>query len=109
VRVVDQMAVGGVSKATRHSEVNQEYTTALESNNQILPATIDGVDALALELGRDDVWVERPCQPRILDVDALEAAADEGGLETGTDGLDLRKLGHGSSLAASFGGMSRPV
>ena len=41
-----------VQKRPRHPEVNQENTTALEPNNQILAAPLQGCDALAGELGR---------------------------------------------------------
>jgi hypothetical protein len=74
--------------------VNQESPTRLEPDNQILAAAIDGCDALALQFGCGLDPVERARQPRIEDLDTLEGAAHEHGLEPATDGLDFWKLGH---------------
>jgi hypothetical protein len=75
-------------------------TCRLEPDNHILAAAIDGCDALALQLGRDLDAVERARQPRIGDLDAFEGAAHEHRLEPATDGLDLRELGHRTSVVA---------
>jgi hypothetical protein len=79
-----------VPKAPRHPEVDQENATAFEPNNQILAATFYRGDTLAFELGGDDVRFERPDEPRVVDDDVLEDAADEDRLEAGPDSLDLR-------------------
>jgi hypothetical protein len=83
-----------VQNVPRHPEVDQESPTSLEPKNQIFAATIDGRDALALQLGCDLNPVEWARQPRIEDLDALEGAAHEQRLEPATDGLDLWKLWH---------------
>jgi hypothetical protein len=85
----------------RHPEVDQEHTTTLEPNNQILAATIDSLDALALERGRHLGRIERTRQPLVGDLDADEATADEVRREPPPDRLDLRQLGHPRSLATS--------
>ena len=46
-----------VAQRPRHPEVNQESTTRLEPNNQILAATLHRSDALADELRRNLVRV----------------------------------------------------
>src|SRR5437764_8045005 len=93
--------VADVPQAPRHPEVNQENATALEPNNQILAASLDGDDALALQLGRDLERLERPHQPRVEDLDALKSPPDERGLELASDRLDLGQLGHGPSVATA--------
>jgi hypothetical protein len=69
--------------------VNQESATGSEPNNQILAATIDGGDLLTHELGGHLGRVERTREPRIEDLDLLEAAPEEHRLEAAADGLDL--------------------
>src|SRR5262249_62335389 len=44
------------------------------------------------------------CQPDVVDLDALERAADEHRLEPAADGFDLGQLGHRPSLATAVGG-----
>ena len=61
-----------MAQRARHAEVNQESPSRLEPNNQILAAPVEGCDALALELSRDLVGSDRPRQPRVGDLDALE-------------------------------------
>lgn len=87
-----------VQNAPRHPEVNQESPTSLEPDNQVLATAIDGRDAFALQLGRDLDAVERARQSRIGNLDARERAAHEHRLEPATDGLDLRELGHRTSV-----------
>jgi hypothetical protein len=70
--------------------VNQENTTRLEPNNQILATALQGGDAFAFELGRDCERFERADEPRVGDLDALEGAADDVRLECEPDRLDLR-------------------
>jgi hypothetical protein len=70
--------------------VNQENATALESNNQILAATLDRCDPFAFELGRDCHGVVRSCQSAVEDGDALELPPDEKRLQVRADRLDLR-------------------
>ena len=91
----------GVPETPRHPEVHQEHTPALEPNNQILAATLHRGDALAFELPRDHLRVERPGQPRIVDRDALERAPEQHGLEARANGLDLGQLGHVARLAGA--------
>jgi hypothetical protein len=96
-----------VPKASRHPEVDQERATAVEPKNQILAAPLDGGDGLALELGSDLERLERADEPRVEDVDVLEAPPDERGLELAANRLDLGQLGHTASVATSSGSRSR--
>ena len=95
MRIVSKRRSGvEVQHVPRHPEVDQESPTRLEPNNHIFAAAVDRGDALALQLGRDLDGVERARQPRVGDLDTLEAAPDELGLEPATDGLDFWKLRH---------------
>ena len=87
----------------RHPEVNQESATRFEPNNQILAATIDCHDPLAFQLGCDLDAVEWTRQPWVGDLDSLEAAPDEPGLEPATDGFDLWKLRHRTRVVGGIG------
>jgi hypothetical protein len=91
--------VGGGEERPRHPEVNQERTTRLEPNNQILAATIDQRDALAIELMCDLERVERTCQPWIGDPNGLEDPAFEDGRQPPANRLDLGQLGHVRTVA----------
>ena len=53
MRVGLERTAAHVPQAPRHPEVNQQNPTALEPDNQILAAPLDGGDTLTLELGRD--------------------------------------------------------
>jgi hypothetical protein len=53
--------------------VDQESPTRLEPNNQILAATIEHGDALSLEAPRHVYGIVGPRQPRVRDLDVLEA------------------------------------
>lgn len=94
MRIVLGRSVFRVSKCSRHPEVDQEYPTSLKSNNQILAAPFHGLHGFPFELGRDLLRLERPGHAMVADVDPIEAAADENGLEPGSDRLDLGQLGH---------------
>jgi L-amino acid N-acyltransferase YncA len=79
--------------------MDQEVAPALEGENQILPAPADVGDALARELGGDDLGELGTGEPPVGDLDALEAPADEPRGEARPDRLDFGQLGHwGSSL-----------
>jgi hypothetical protein len=82
------------AKVSRHSEVNQENSTTLEPNNQILAATTETGDALTLDLLGDLVRMERPSQSWIADRGALDPPSDDERLESATDRLDLGELRH---------------
>jgi hypothetical protein len=69
--------------------VNQENPTALEPKNQILAASVELRDALALQLSRHRDPVKGTYEPGIVDLHALEQSPDQYGLELSTDGLDL--------------------
>jgi hypothetical protein len=101
VRIRLQLSARRMQDVSRHPEVNQENTLTLEPNNQILAAPIDGCDTLAHELGRHLDRVLGPRQPRVVDLDVVEAPADEHRLESTADRLDLGQLGHASSVATS--------
>ena len=81
---------GDVPQAPRHSEVNQESSTAFETDNQILATPLDGRDTLALELPCDLVLIGGLDEARVEDGDALEAPPDERRLELSANRLDLR-------------------
>jgi hypothetical protein len=80
--------------------VNQEHSTRLEPNDQILPAAIERLDALPDELGGDLSGIEGAGEARIGDLYLVEGAADQVRLEADPDRLDLGQLGHGRSVAA---------
>jgi hypothetical protein len=80
--------------------VNEQRATGLEPNNQILAATIDQRDALAVELVRDLERIERPRQTWIGDPDTLEAPPFEHRRELPANRLHLGQLGHGRTVAA---------
>ena len=92
--------VADVPQAPRHPEVNQENATAFEPDNQILAAAIERGDPLALELGGHSGGIGGPGEAWVEDPDVLETAADELGLESCPDGLDLGKLRHGRQRSA---------
>ena len=81
--------------------MNQEYTTASKPKNQILAASLQGLDDLSVELGGDLVGIERPSDPGIGDLDSLEASSDDHPLEARANRLDLGELRHGASVAGS--------
>src|SRR5262249_40522600 len=89
---------GDVPQAASHAEVDQERAAGLEPDYQVLAATVDRLDALAGQLGGDLERVERAGQARVEDLDPVESAADERGLEPAADGLDLGQLGHGARV-----------
>ena len=76
-------------QAPSHPEVNQENTTSLEPNNQILAAPLQRRDGLARELGGRFHGVVRPRQACVVDLDVLERPADEMRLEADPDRLDF--------------------
>jgi hypothetical protein len=92
-----------VPQRTRHPEVDEQNATALEPNNQILAATVESFDALALKLCCNLERIERSNDARVADLDLRERSADECRLESATDGLDLGKLGHAATASGSAG------
>src|SRR5919204_280082 len=101
MRIVPERARVGVTQAPRHPEVNQERSTRLEPNNQILSAAFQRADALALEFCGDRGRLERPNETWVVDLDAVEPPADDAWLERETNRLHLGQLGHAASLAGS--------
>jgi hypothetical protein len=79
--------------------VDQEYPTATKPKNQILAASLDGLDDLVVKLGGNLLWIKRTRDPGIGDLDPLEPSADECRLQTRANRLDLWQLGHGASVA----------
>ena len=98
MRIVRERPARGAQEAPRHPEVDQENTTALEPNNQILAATLDGGDVFSFELGRHLGGLVRAHEARVVDAHPLEAPADERGLELPANALDLRQLRHAQRL-----------
>ena len=70
--------------------MDQENPTAFEPNNEIFAAPLDRTDAFPSKLGRHRVRVVRTDEARVVDSDAIEAAADERGRELSTNALHLR-------------------
>src|SRR3954452_23989518 len=93
--------LGRSQERPRHPEENQKRKTRLEPNNQILAATIDQRDALAVEPVRELERGERAGTPRGGDSNILEGPALEDGRKLSTDGLDLGQLGHRRTVAAA--------
>src|SRR5438067_4718922 len=87
-----------VLQRPRHPEVDQESPSRLEANNQILAATAERSDALALEAARNRRGIRGPGQPRIRHLDPLEAPPLEQRGKLSPDRLDLGQLGHGRRL-----------
>ena len=87
-----------VTKRTRHTEVNEQNAIGFEPDNQILAATLDRRDPLALELRRHLGRLVGSYEPRIVNLDPLEATARQHGLELSANGLDLGQLGHAAAL-----------
>jgi hypothetical protein len=73
----------------RHAQMDEEVPPARELDNQILAASSDRSDLLALERGRHGFGRLGPGQPRVDDLDALEAPAHEPWLEMRPDRLHL--------------------
>src|SRR5439155_3540530 len=94
MRITRKTLHAGVAQASRHSEVNQESSTGLEPNNQILASALHRIDALALELGGHGDRLERTHEAPIADLDTLQPAPHEVGLERETNRLDLGQLRH---------------
>ena len=94
-------AAAPVQQVPRHSEVDQQNSTGIESDNQILASAIDGGDSLPFQLDGHTGGVEWASETRIEDLDALQAPAHESRLEPCADGLYLGELGHGPRVAAS--------
>jgi len=89
MRIVGQRSSRRVSKASRHPEVNQQSAPRLEPNDQILAATVERGNLLALELGGDSDGLEWTHKARIVDLDAVEPPPDEVRLELLSSRLDL--------------------
>src|SRR5436305_10808074 len=100
MRIVGERPVRRAQKASRHPEVDQENTTALEPNNQILATPLDSLDALPFQLCRHLGGLVRSHQSGVVDSHSVEAAPDEHGLELPANALDLRQLRHAASVAA---------
>ena len=101
--VIRQLTGRQNSKAPRHPEVNQENPTALEPKNQILAATVDSCDTLALDLTRYEIRSERAREPRVGDGRLPDSGTREGRRDLPAYGLDFRKLGHRSSVSTRWG------
>jgi hypothetical protein len=69
--------------------VNQQRSSRLEPNNQILAAPIDGRNQLALELSSNQIEIDRPREPRVRDLDPLESPPLEDRCNPPADALDL--------------------
>src|SRR6478609_5983855 len=108
MRIVRERPARSAQEAPRHPEVDQENTSALEPNNQILAAPLDCRDVLSLQLGRHLGGLVRAHETPVIDAHPLEAAADERGLELPADALDLRQLRHTASVVGLRSATGRP-
>ena len=81
-------------EAPRHPEVNEKNETGVESNNQILAASLDRVDPLALELSLDQARVDRACQTLVEDPNGAEGPAGEDRRQLSPHRLDLGQFRH---------------
>jgi hypothetical protein len=66
-----------MEQLTRHPEVNQKNTIALETKNQVFAAAVERRDPLSLELGGHSGGVEGPGEAWVVDVDVLKTASHE--------------------------------
>ena len=76
----------------RHAEVDQQRPARREADDQILPAPVDVLDALAGELRGNEERILGPSQPDVADLDVLEPSALECRRDRAPNGFDLRQL-----------------
>ena len=88
-------------KASRHSEMDEEVAATLELENQILATTTYLGDALSFQRGCDCLRRLGPGQAVVCNGHPREATPDQRGREPRADRLDLGKLRHAASLAAT--------
>jgi hypothetical protein len=69
--------------------VNQEHTTALEPKNQIFAAATDLGYSFSFEFGGYGGRIEGSSEPRVGNVDVVEATAAQMRLQLHSDRLDL--------------------
>ena len=90
MRIVSRQPIAiRVQELSRHTEVNQENSTAFEPNNQILAATVQTRDPFPDKLMGHLGGVHRTRQAGIENLDAVEPAPDEPRLKLRPNGLDL--------------------
>src|SRR5262249_35299900 len=82
-------------EASGHPQVDEQRKPALEADDEVLAAPLDGHHAVSFELLGHLEQVVRPGEPRVEDLNARERSAGEARLELGPDRLDLGQLGHG--------------
>src|SRR2546430_17376601 len=95
--VVRKRPLRSALEASRHPEVDQENTPALEPNNQILAAPLDGRDPLSFQLGRHLGRLVRAHEARVLDPHPLEAPPAKRALDPPPDALDPRQRRHAAN------------
>ncbi len=106
--ILAQRSLRRVPDAPRHPEVDQENSTALETDNQILAAAPNAHDPLSLEAPFDLGRLERPDEARVRDAYTLEAATAQHRVELRADGLDLGELRQRRSAYRRRGGAEAP-
>ena len=109
MRKILERTVSAVEQIPRHPEVDQENPTALEPNDEILAAPLDGCDSFSFELGRHFGRVVGTYEPRIVDGNAIEAPPEQCGLELRADAFDLRQLRHAVSVVVRVCLAARPT
>src|SRR5262249_53217768 len=93
---------GHETEAPGHAEVDEECEAARHAQQQVLPASLDGDDDVALEFLRDLEQIVGTRQARVEDLDAGERATLEAWGELRPDRLDLRKLGHREIVGCGY-------
>ena len=83
-----------VPKAAGHPQVDEQHRAALETNQHVLSAPVDGRNAFPLEPGRDPLRILWPRQPLVRDPRRRDPASGNARREPPALGLDLRKLRH---------------
>ncbi len=90
-----------VPERAGHTQMDDECEPALQANEQVFATTIEHLDPLAAQPGRELIRWDRPGQPRVVYLDTDDLPAGEQRLEPAADRLDLGELGHPSSLVAA--------
>ena len=84
------------AQAAGHAEVHEQRVDAaraLEAEQQVLAAAVDGAEPSAFE-GALEPGGNRPAQAPVVHVDRGDALADERGRDAAPGGFDFGELGH---------------
>ena len=81
-----------VPEAAGHTQVHEQRVPALEPHDDVLPAAIDGRNAIAAEHPGDELRVFRSRQPRVVDSHGGDALSLHDRCQPAALGLDFGKL-----------------